>query len=195
MRLVTLFLAAATASALLACPLAARPLSYRLDPAASSVGFETDFGPDLITGDMPVASATVVIDFEHPSASRVSVALDLTGARASIPFARQAMLGPKVLHAAAHPQITFESTAVRPFGTAGARARIDGLLTARGVTRPVTLEAEIFRREGMAEGDRSHLSIHLNGLLRRSDFGATGWSDMVGDEVRLHIVARIDLEP
>ena len=70
-----------------------------------------------------------------------------------------------------------------------------GTLWSYFASKEVLFAAVIDRREGMAEGARSHLSIHLDGLLRRSDFGATGWSDMVGDEVRLHIVARIDLEP
>lgn len=198
MRLVARFLSLALALVLplglAAPPLSARPLSYRLDAAESVVGFEADFGPDVITGTMPVATASIVIDFERPAASRVAVALDLARARASFPFATQAMLGPKVLDAAAHPRITFESTSVRAVGGEGARARIDGLLTVRGVSRPVTLDAEIFRREGVAVGERSRMAIHLAGALSRSAFGATGWPDMVGDEVRLRIVARIELE-
>lgn len=171
---------------------AATPLAYRLDTANSIVGFEADFGPDLVTGRMPVASASITIDFEAPSTSRVSVVLDLARARANFPFATQAMLGPKVLDAAAHPTITFESTAVRAKGGDGARAEIDGLLTVRGVTRPVTLDAEIFRQDGVPEGDRSRLSVHLRGSVSRAAFGATGWSDLVGDEVRMIVVARID---
>jgi polyisoprenoid-binding protein YceI len=33
--------------------------------------------------------------------------------------------------------------------------------------------------------------VRLVGKVKRSAFGATGWSDMVGDEVRLDILARI----
>ncbi len=194
MRLIALALPLAIALALAAAPSSARPLSYRLDAADSIVGFETDFGPDLITGTMPVASANIVIDFDRPAASRVAVALDVARARASFPFATQALLGPKVLDAGDYPTITFQSTAVRAVGGGGARALIDGRLTVRGVTRPVTLDAEIFRREGVAVGERSRMAIHLAGSLRRSEFGATGWSDMVGDEVRLRIIARIELE-
>jgi polyisoprenoid-binding protein YceI len=177
---------------LLAAPLQAAPVAYRLDAAQSVVGFETDFGPDRITGTMPVAAADIAIDFDRPAASTVRVTLDLAGAQASFPFATQAMLGPKVLDAAAHPTISFESTAVRATGGGGAKAEIEGLLTIRGVTRPVTLAAEVFRREGMPEGDRSRMAIHLDGRVSRAAFGATGWPDMVGDEVRLKIVARID---
>jgi hypothetical protein len=33
--------------------------------------------------------------------------------------------------------------------------------------------------------------VTLSGVVYRSDFGATGWSDVVGDEVRLDIVAAL----
>ena len=59
------------------------------------------------------------------------------------------------------------------------------------MTRPATLQARIYRQDGFKPGDYSHLSILLTGTVNRSDFGATGWSDMVGDQVRLRILARI----
>jgi polyisoprenoid-binding protein YceI len=36
------------------------------------------------------------------------------------------------------------------------------------------------------------MSVHLTGALNRSDFGATGWSDMVSDRVVIKVVARLD---
>ena len=55
----------------------------------------------------------------------------------------------------------------------------------------MTLAASIYRQQGSADGDLSHLTIRLTGAVQRSAFGATGWNDMVGDEVRLDILARI----
>lgn len=173
---------------ILPAPALAVPVDYVLQPDISSVGFEVDFGPDRITGQMPVALADLTIDFDRLANCRFSVALDVTGAKASFPFAEQALKGPKVLDSAAFPQITFRSTAVRAEGEGAA---VDGILTIRGVERPVTLSATIFRQTGTEEGDRSRLTVHLVGVVNRSDFGAVGWSDMVGDQVRLDITARI----
>lgn len=173
---------------LAAAPALAKPVSYLLEPDDSSVGFETDFGPDLITGAMPVKSATLILDFDAVSQSQIDVALDVAGAHASFPFAAQAMKGPKVLDAASFPEMSFRSTAIRRDGDG---AQVDGDLTIRGVTRPVTLQANIFRQKGTEAGDLSQLTVQLTGSVRRSEFGATGWSDMVGDEVRLNIIARI----
>lgn len=161
---------------------------YILQPDQSSVGFETDFGTDRITGRMPVSAADLTLDFDRVVNSTIDVTLDVSRAEASFPFAAQAMKGPKVLDAGDHPTIRFVSTGVR---AAGAGARVDGNLTIRGVTRPVTLDAQVYRQQGYVEGDRSRLAIRLTGAVNRSDYGATGWSDLVGDEVRLDILARI----
>ena len=166
----------------------AAPANYTLQPEASTVGFETDFGPDKITGRMPVTAASLTLDFQHIAGSTVAVTLDVGHAEASFPFAAQAMRGPKVLDAQEFPTISFQSTAVAADGDG---AVVKGNITIRGVTRPATLHAVIFRQQGSADGDLSHLTIHLTGAVARSDFGATGWADMVGDEVRLDILARI----
>lgn len=176
---------------LFAGPAAAAPASYVLEPAESTVGFETDFGPDRITGRMPVTRADLTLDFDSVAATKIDVTLDVAGAEASFPFAAQAMRGPRVLDAATWPEITFTSTAVRRDGEG---ARVEGRITIRGVTRPITLDARIYRRQGTVEGDRSRLTVRLTGRVNRSDFGATGWNDMVGDEVRLDILARIRRE-
>ncbi|MCF1708846.1 YceI family protein [Tabrizicola sp. J26] len=167
----------------------AAPVRYSLDSSSSKVGFETMFGADAITGTMPVTRADLTIDFERLTASKVAVALDVTNAEASFPFAAQAMKGPKVLDAGTYPLITFVSTAVRPKDAS--KAQIDGDITIRGVTRPITFEANIWRQQGSESGDLSNLTIRLTGAINRSDFGAVGWSDMVADKVSLDILARI----
>jgi polyisoprenoid-binding protein YceI len=172
----------------LALPAAAAPATYVLEPEESSVGFETDFGPDRITGTFTVTRADLTVDFDKLANTKVAVTLDTRRATASFPFAAQAMKGPKVLDSATWPEITFLSKAVRP---AGDGAEVDGALTIRGVTRPVTLNANLYRQRGTAEGDLSQLTIRLTGAVKRSDYGATGWNDMVGDEVRIDILARI----
>lgn len=167
----------------------AAAIHYVLDAARSSVRFETDFGKDRISGDMPVSAADLTLDFADVTNCRVAVRLDVARAGASFPFAAQALKGPKVLDAQSYPEISFVSTAVRRNGDG---ARVAGDITIRGVTRPVTLDAAIYRQKGTAEGDLSHLTIRLTGRVNRSAFGASGWSDMVSDEVRIDILARID---
>lgn len=175
----------------LAATIQAGTVAYKMDPANSTVAFETDFGPDKITGAIPLERADLRLDFANVRNCTVDVALNVTGASASFPFAAQALKGPKVLAARDHPRMTFTSTSVRGAGDA---AEVTGNLTIRGVTKEVTLKARLFRPQGSAPGDLGHLTVKLSGKVNRSDFGATGWSDMVGDEVRILITARIDAQ-
>jgi polyisoprenoid-binding protein YceI len=177
------------ASLLLANHLSAATVEYALDRDRSSVAFETSFGPDMITGTIPLNSADLSLDFAQVANCTINVDLDVSGAQASFPFAAQALKGPKVLDAKTHPRMTFASTSVKAEGDGAA---VTGNLTIRGVTRPITLRAEIYRQTGSAVGDRNHLTVRLTGKVNRSEFGATGWSDMVSDEVRIIITARID---
>ena len=43
-------------------------------------------------------------------------------------------------------------------------------------------------------GDRRKVTVRLTGKVNRSDFGATGWSDLVNDEVRIVITGIIDVK-
>lgn len=184
-RLIALFLALFA----LASPDAnAAPVRYDLERDRSSVAFSVDFGPDRITGTLPVKRTEILLDFDAPPNSRVSVTLDTRGAQASFPFATQALRGPKVLASDSFPELVFATTELRADGR---RARVAGDLTIRGVTRPVTLDAQIFRQQGAASGDLSRLAVHLSGEVQRSAFGADGWPDMVGDRVTLDIRVRI----
>ncbi len=171
-----------------ATPAVAAPVDYAMEPGASTVAFETDFGRERITGSFPLASADLTLDFENTANSTIDVTLDVTGARASFPFAAQALQGATVLDAKTYPKMHFISTRVVAKGDG---ASVSGNITIRGVTRPVTLQARIFRQTGYAAGDRSHLTVRLTGQVKRSEFGASGFADLVGDEVRILINARI----
>jgi polyisoprenoid-binding protein YceI len=49
---------------LFSSPLSAAPADYALEPETSTVGFQTDFGKDHITGKMPITKADITLDFD-----------------------------------------------------------------------------------------------------------------------------------
>lgn len=156
---------------LLAQVATAAPQAYQLQPDLSPAGFETDFGPDKITGTMPVLVADLTLDFAHVAGSKVAVTLNAAGSAASFPFASQAMRSPKVLDTAQVPEISFVSTSV----TSEAQgATVAGNIPIRGVTQPASFHPEIWRQQGTIDGDLSHLTIRLTGAILRSHFGAVG---------------------
>lgn len=168
--------------------LVAKPVQYLLQADQSSVAFDVTFGPDKITGSLPINSADLVLDFQTLANSTFQVDLDVTGAKASFPFAAQAMRGPKVLDAKTYPNLTFHSRHVKRDGDG---ATVTGDITIKGVSKPIVLRATLFRQAGQPEGDLSALTVHLAGTLNRQDFGADGWADMVGPMVNIDITAQI----
>ncbi|MEM9344356.1 MAG: YceI family protein [Pseudomonadota bacterium] len=171
-----------------ATTLAAAPVRYELDPTASTVGFTWTFEGAVQNGRMPVSRADLTLDFARPETSQINVRLRVAEARAGFPFATQAMRGENVLDATAHPEILFRSTRITGDAT---RARVEGQLTLRGVTRPITLNAQIFREKGTPAGDFSKLFVEMTGSLNRHDFGASGFRNFVGETVGLRIIVHI----
>ena len=100
-------------------------------------------------------------------------------------FATQTMKGAKVLDTANHPRIQFTSTRIT--GTVNA-ATVQGNVTIRGITRPLTLNAQLFRQHSTSLDD---LSVLLTGSIDRNDFGADGFASYVGPRIDLKILARI----
>ncbi|MEO0916754.1 MAG: YceI family protein [Pseudomonadota bacterium] len=173
----------------LAGPALAAPDEYLLKRDESRVGFVWLLNNDPINGTMPVSRADITLDFDRPANSRVSVSVNAAQARAGAPFAGEALKGQSVLWTDRFPEITFQSRSVRRDGQGG--AIMTGSLTVRGVTQPQTFTAQLFRPRDQAAGDRSELTIRLRGELSRSAFGASGFSNFVGDTVSLDIRAQI----
>ncbi|MEM1236631.1 MAG: YceI family protein [Pseudomonadota bacterium] len=171
-----------------ALPAAAQPVPYDLDRENSLVAFRFDLAGDTVKGNMPVASANILLDTENLPATSGTVTLSPGDAVTEIGFATDAMLGANVLNTEQFPEIKFQTTAVR--GTFS-KGEVDGLLTVRGVTRPVTMDAQVFRQRGTDSGDLSRLSILFTGTINRDDFGASGFPQFVGPEIEIEVLTRL----
>lgn len=171
----------------------AAPTQYALDAKASTVGFNYSLGGGTQKGSMPVAQAAITVDPTNLTASQVDITLNVAKVRTALPFATQALIGPKVLDAAQFPTIHFTSTRITlgPKGRLSGGATITGDLTLHGITHPVTFDAGLFRARGSVSNDLSELTVHLTGQVSRAAYGATGFGDLVADTVGLDITAVI----
>ena len=177
----------------LAAPTRAAPIPYQLDAANSSVGFTFYLNGIAQNGTMPVSAAKISVDPKNLKRSTVDVSVSVSKARTGLLFATQALKGQSVLDASTYPDIRFVSRRIllAEDGRLSNGARIAGDVTLRGVTRPLTLRADLFRAYGSETNDLSRLNVHLRGGVNRSVFGATGYPDIVGDRVDLDITAAI----
>jgi len=102
---------------------------------------------------------------------------------------RASVLGPEFFDAERHPEITFRSIAVRLDGDG--RAEVDGELTIRGVTRPVSAGGHYAPPRQSSFGEIAGLQLQTR--FDRREFGfdwqmqLPGGGDAVGWDVELDI--------
>ncbi len=170
-------------------PIRAEPVRYVLDRDRSRAGFVVQTAKEEISGSFPILEAEVLLDFERGSDSQIRVRVGAARVRTSLPLAGQVIRGRDMLDTDRFPEMSFESRELRISRTS---TPLNGDLTIRGVTRPVRLEAQIFRQRGTDPGDLSRLSVHVTGVVQRSDFGITGLRNLLQEEIRLNILVRLD---
>ncbi len=159
--------------------------AYALDPAHTSVTLKVShLGLSSYTFRMGGVRGGFDFDPAHPEASKLQVEIEASAVDTGDPaFNRQ--IADQVLQASAYPTIRFVSTAVKP-GREG-RGQVVGDLTLHGQTHPVTLDV-VFN--GFAPSPREkavRMGFSADATVRRSDFGASQYAPMVGDEVSIAI--------
>jgi polyisoprenoid-binding protein YceI len=171
---------------------------YALDRSHASLLFSVDhLGFSHYTARFRRFDATLQFDPARLAASQVEVTVDATSIETDFPDPAKLdfnaeLQGAGWLDAARHPSMTYRSRRIVPTGER--TFRIEGDLTLRGVTRPVTLEA---RYNGGYAGHpmdpQARIGFSATGQLRRSEFGisygipAPGTTMGVGDAVELRI--------
>ena len=83
------------------------------------------------------------------------------------------------------PQMTFRSDKVERTGND--TLKIDGFLTLRGVTRPMTFNVTVSDRKPNAAPGARYARVRAKGTIKRSEFGMTKYVDLVGDDVEISI--------
>jgi polyisoprenoid-binding protein YceI len=92
--------------------------------------------------------------------------------------------GPDYLDTAEFATATFKSTSVKFNGDTP--VSIEGNLTVKGVTKPVTLKVTSFKH-GLNMMKKDSIGADATGTIKRSDFNMSKAVPMVGDEVTLEI--------
>jgi polyisoprenoid-binding protein YceI len=154
--------------------------AYKLDKINSSVTMKVShMGLSYATLRFDGVEASYSYDPAHPEATKLEATIDANSIDAGdAAFSRQ--VASEVLEAGKYPQIRFVSTSVRP-GAEG-RGTVVGDLTFHGVTKPVTLDV-IFNGAGPDKEHHERMGFSGAAQLRRSDFGATKYAPLVGDNV------------
>lgn len=143
--------------------------TWQLDPNHSDVGFVVGhLVMSKVHGRFDAFSGTVVTDEDLARAS-VSVSIDAASVDTHLAVRDNQVRSADFLDAEHFPHITFESTAVRD--EAG-RYFVDGNLTIRGTTRPVTLDLTVNGFSPDTFG-ATRVSFSATTTIDRNDFGVS----------------------
>jgi polyisoprenoid-binding protein YceI len=162
----------------------AAPVAYVIDPARTTVSFEVKRLGFSRSGEFTGVAGTVVLDTQANSGS-VEIAVDSRSLRAGSGSEEGFLLGPNVLNAEEHAEIAYKAGKI-VFAN-GRPLRIDGTLTLRGVTRPVSLQVDGYACPIDLVPGRGRCVLDATAVFKRSEFGMTGYRGLISDHVKLSI--------
>ena len=150
--------------------------TYSVDPGHSSVEFAVKhLGIATVKGSFSSFEGTLELDPDLGSA-RAYGTVDVASLNTREPARDEHLRSPDFFDAENSPQLRFESTEIRSAGDDV--FEIVGQLEMRGVTREITLTAELQGRETDPWGNE-RVGLEVSGELKRGDWGLT-WNQVLG---------------
>jgi polyisoprenoid-binding protein YceI len=162
--------------------------TYQLDPAHTSVEFVARHMLSKVRGSFRDFSGRVTVG-ETPEASSVTVEIDTASVTTGNEQRDAHLHSSDFFEVESHPKMTFTSTAFRPTG--GTAFELDGELSVRGVTRPVTLRGE-FLGWGKDGFGNDRLFAEARTRVNREDWGLL-WN-MAVELTGVLLAKEVDLE-
>lgn len=165
-----------------------RPGDYEIDTAHTTVIFGVDhLGFSTFYGRFNTVTGRLALDTAHPEKSDVAVKIAATSLDTPSDELDEKLRGAEMFDAGRYPDILFESK--RVVRTGEKTADVEGLLTVKGVTRPIVLKATFHGSGVMPLLNDRRAGFDARATISRSEFGLDAWKGFVGDEVTLIVAA------
>ena len=161
---------------------------YELDPTHTVVGFVARHMLSKVRGQFTEFTGTIEVA-DSPEDSRVEVEVKTGSITTHTDKRDQHLMSGDFLEIAKHPVLSFRSTALRPTG--GTSFELDGDLTIKDITRPVTLSGEFLGWGPNMQGDPM-LAASAKTRIDREDWGMT-WN-MAVEAGGFLVGKKVDLE-
>jgi polyisoprenoid-binding protein YceI len=163
---------------------------WRIDPNHSTIGFAVKHMMfATVHGRFNDFTGTILFDQVHVERSGVDVTIQSASVDTGIDSRDTDLRSARFFDAETYSQMTFSSTSVAGHGE---RFIIDGDLTIKGITCPISLETE-YRGSGINPSGVEVAGFEATGKLNRKDFGLN-WNQtlesggvLVSDEVKIAI--------
>ena len=179
LSLATVLLAALAGSAI------AAPVTYNVDGSHTFPRFSySHFGYSTQLSSFKNTTGKVVFDAEAKTGS-VDITIDTKSVNTGFDDFNGHIQGEDFLDTAKYPTATFKSTKVVFEGDKP--KSIEGVLTIKGVSKPVTLTVTSFQAMPHPMMKKPALGANAFTTIKRSEFNAGKFAPYVGDEVRIDI--------
>ena len=178
-------LAALVVSLAAAAPALAAPVTYTVDNTHTFPRFSySHFGYSTQLSRFDTTRGSVVFDAAAKTGS-VDITIDAKSVNTGYATFNEHIQGEDFLDTAKFPTATFKSTKVIFKGDKP--VKVEGNLTLKGVTKPVTLTVTSFQAMAHPMLKKPAIGANAFTVVKRSDFGAGKYAPYVGDEVRIDI--------
>jgi polyisoprenoid-binding protein YceI len=164
--------------------------TWVIDPAHSNVEFQVKhLGIATVRGAFNAFEGTLEIG-EGLSSVTARGSVDVASVDTNEPQRDTHLRSADFFDADNHPQLRFASTAITPIDAE--TFEIEGELTMRGETRPITLKAEVAGTETDPWGNE-RVGLEITGQLSRGEYGMTfnqalgSGNVLVSDKVKLRL--------
>lgn len=163
----------------------AAPETYVLDTTHTFSRFSySHFGYSTQLSRFDKTTGTVVFDKEAHTGA-VDVTIDMKSVDTGFPVFNEHIQGADFLDTAKYPTATFKSTKVIFEGEKP--SKIEGNLTIKGVTKPVTLTVSSFLAMPHPMLKKDAIGANATTVIKRSEFNAGKYAPHVGDDVTISI--------
>ena len=169
----------------ISAPALPAPATYVIDPTHTFPRFSySHFGLSTQLSRFDKTSGTIVLDKAARTAS-VDIVIDMKSVDTGYATFNEHIQGADFLDTATYPTATFKSTKVvfegdRPVA-------INGNLTIKGVTRPVTLNVTSFTNMPHPMLKKDAIGADASVVIKRSEFNAGKYAPNVGDDVTISV--------
>lgn len=164
--------------------------TWRIDASHSELSFRIRHFVSKVRGTFGSWHGTITADPAELGSGSVQVVIDANSIDTNNERRDSDLKSDDFFDAANHPQITFTSRSVQ---VNGSDLTIEGDLTMRGITKPVTLTGSYIGTTTDNRG-RKRIGFEVGATINRLDWGITwnrlaeGGGAMLGDDVEIEIV-------
>src|SRR5262245_47456246 len=174
-RAATLALGLIAAACALGAPSAEAADNYSIDPGHSNIGFTIRHFFSKVPGAFTKYEGTLVYDTQDMSKSSVNVTIDAASIDTRHPDRDKDLRSPNFFEVEKFPKITFTSTKVTAAGAN--KAKVEGTLTIKGVSKPVTLDVDLLGTGPDAWGGYRG-GFEARTRINRQDYGVS-WNKVL----------------